>query len=261
MQTWKSTIALIFFAIMVLFIINGCSNSSGDNTSAAKKSEASAAMEPSQKTTPTGPVVGMIGIDISGSYDMMTSKAMVICKNIVMNAAPGDEYAIRTISAESYPPMVEWRKRNGTVVRHDNTVAHVKFIDVPKKVPNRFNKQARRRYLQAQKAFQAQKKRLVQKLEQMAFEPAPRTDIYGFIQAASDLFANAPAGTRKVLFVATDLKNTSRLTCKPDLSDVEVIIFEFLVDSDPVETLERRDAWVERLNKWGATKVTVRPAN
>ena len=202
----------------------------------------------------------VIGIDISGSYDTMTSKAIIICKNIVMNAAPGDEYIIRTISAESYPPMVEWKKRNGTVVRHNNTVAHAKFSDVPEK-PNRFNKQARRRYLQAQRAFLAQKQQLVQKLEQSNFESAPLTDIYGFIQAASDLFANAPAGTRKVLFFATDLKNTSRLTCKPNLSDVEVIVFEFLVDVDPVKTLERRDAWVERLKNWGVTKVTVRPAN
>ena len=259
MQDRKSTIALIFFTI-IIFIINGCSNSSGDKTSAAKKSEASAAIEPSQKTAPTGPMFAVIGIDISGSYDVMTSKALVICKNIVMNAAAGDEYVIRTISAESYPPMVEWKKRNGKVVRHDNTVAHAKFIDVPK-APNRFNKQARRRYLMAQRAFQAQKRRLVQKLEQMTFEPAPQTDIHGFIQAASDLFANAPAGTRKVLFFATDLKDTARLTCNPDLSDVEVIIFEFLVDVNPIQTLKRRDTWLESLQKWGATKVTVRPAN
>jgi len=259
MQNWKSTIALIFFALMFLFIINGCSNSSGDNTSAAKKSNSSATMKPSQKPTQAEPVFAVIGIDISGSYDTMTSKALIICKNIVMNAAPGDEYVIRTISAESYPPMVEWKK-NGTVVRHNNTVAHAKFTDVPE-TPNRFNKQARRRYLQAQRAFLAQKQQFVQKLEQSNFESAPLTDIYGFIQAASDLFATAPAGTRKVLFFATDLKNTSRLTCKPNLSDVEVIIFEFLVDSDPIKTLKRRDAWVERLKKWGATKVTVRPAN
>ena len=260
MQTWKSTIALIFFTIIFPFIINGCTNSSGDNTSAAKKSEVSAAMEPSQKPTQTGPVFAVIGIDISGSNDKMTSKALIICKNIIMNAAPGNEYIIRTISAESYPPMVQWKTRNGTVVSHNNTVAHAKFTDVPE-APNRFNRQARRRYLMAQKAFQTQKLRLSQKLDKLTFESAPQTDIYGFIQAASDQFATAPAGTRKVLFFATDLKNTSRLTCKPNLSDVEVIVFEFLVDADPVKTLERRDAWVERLQKWGATKVTIRPAN
>jgi len=60
-----------------------------------------------------------------------------------MNAVPGDEYIIRTISAESYPPIVDWKEKNGTVVRHDNTVANVKFIDVPE-TPNRFNKQALR---------------------------------------------------------------------------------------------------------------------
>jgi len=217
-------------------------------------------MEPSQKPTQTGPVFAVIGIDISGSYDKMTSKALIICKNIVVNAAPCDEYVIRTISAESYPPMVEWKKKNGAVVRHNNTVAHAKFTDVPE-VPNRFNRQALRRYLMAQRAFQTQKLRLSQKLDKLTFESAPQTDIYGFIQAASDQFATAPAGTRKVLFVATDLKNTSRLTCKPALSNVEVIIFEFLVDADPMQTLKRRDAWVERLKKWGAVKVTVRPAN
>jgi hypothetical protein len=177
-----------------------------------------------------------------------------------MNTAPGDEYVIRTISAESYPPMVAWKKQNGSVVRHENTVAHLTFIDVPE-TKNRFNKQARLRYIQAQREFQAQKQSLLQKLEQMSFEPAPRTDIYGFIQAASDLFANAPAFTRKVLLFATDLRDTAQLTCKPDLSDVEVVIFEFLVDADPTKTLERRDAWVERLNNWGAAKVTIRPAN
>ena len=177
-----------------------------------------------------------------------------------MNAAPGDEYVIRTITAESKPPMVAWKKQNGSVVRHENTDAHLTFIDVPN-APNRFNKPARLRYLKAQKTFQSQKQRLLQKLEQMTFEPAPHTDIYGFIQAASDQFANAPTGTRKVLLFATDLRDTAQLNCKPDLSDVEVIIFEFLVDADPVKTLERRDAWEERLKNWGAAKVTVRPAN
>lgn len=260
MQIQKSTIALIFFAIISFLVIDACSNSSNDDTGAGKKSAASSTVESSQKVAPTGPVFVVIGIDISGSYDEMTKKAILICKNIVMNAAPGDEYVIRTISAESYPPIVEWNKRNGAVVHHDNTVANVKFTDVPK-APNRFNKKARFRYLKAQRAFAAQKQRLVQKLEKMTFEPAPRTDIYGFIQAASDLFANAPAKTRKVLLFATDLRDTSHLNCKPDLSDVEVIVFEFLVDIDPVKTLERRDTWVERLNNWGAAKVTVRPAN
>jgi len=211
------------------------------------------------QSIPAKPVFAVIGADISGSYKEMTSKAMAICKNFVMNANPGDEYVIRTISAESYPPITEWRKKDNTRVRHDNTIEHVKFIDVPS-VTNRFNQGAVKKNTLALQKFQTQKRRLAQTLEQMTFEPAPRTDIYGFVAAASDLFANASDRTRKVLLFASDLKDTVGLKCDPNLSHVEVII-EFLVDADPIQSQKRRDAWIQQLKNWGAAQVTVRLAH
>jgi len=252
MQNSKSTIAWVFFAIVFSFVVNGCTNPSGGNTSTAKKSKKTAANESRQKTALTGQVFAVIGIDVSGSYEGMTSKALEVGKNIIVNANPGDEYFIRTISSESYPPE--------TSDGHDNTIAHERFIELPA-TPNLFNKKAKLRYLLAQRKFQAQKSNVVQSLDKMNFKPAQRTDIYGFIAAASDLFSGAPDGFRKVLMFATDLKDTSCFSCSPDLSSVEVLIFEFLVDADPTKSQNRRIEWVQRLKKWGATKVTVRPAN
>ena len=244
MRNWKFMLLLICSIILSSFIMNGCSNSSDGTESAKKQGQ-------SEKKS-TSPLFGVVGIDVSGSYKGMTLKAVEICKNIIMNANYGDEYFIRTISSESYPPE--------TSDGHDNTVAHERFIEIPT-APNRFNKKAKIRYLLAQRKFQAQKNNIVQFLEKMRFKPAQRTDIYGFIAAASDLFAGAPDGFRKVLMFATDLKDTASFSCSPDLSGVEVVIFEFLVDADPTKSQNRRIEWEKRLKKWGATKVTVRPAN
>jgi hypothetical protein len=244
-QAWKCTTVFISFTITLLFMMNGCSNSSSQKES-TQEHEATAVRQKQQKAISMTPVFAVIGADISGSYELLTSKALVICKSLVLNANPGDELFIRTISDKSYPPS--------------NAIAHAKFIAVPP-VPNRFNKTARRRYARAVRTFQAQKRRLAQKLEQMTFYPASQTDIYGFIAAASDLFENAPAENRKVLMFATDLKDTAGLKCNPDLSDVEVIVFEFLVDASPIASQKRRDSWAQQLKAWGAVKVTIRPAS
>lgn len=244
MRSWKFMLLLICSIILSSFIMSGCSSSSEGTESAKKQGQS--------KSKSANTLFGIVGIDVSGSYEGMTSKALKISKNIIMNANPGDEYFIRTISSESYPP----KSSNG----HDNTIAHEKFISLPS-APGRFNKRAKLRYLLAQRKFQAQKTNVVQSLEKMRFSSAHRTDIYGFIAAASDLFAGAPAGFRKVLMFATDLKDTAGFSCSPDLSGIEVVIFEFLVDADPTKSQNRRIEWVQRLKKWGATKVTVRPAN
>ena len=246
MQNWKSIITSIGFTLMFLFLMIGCSNSSGEATSETRKHESTAAAEAPQQNTSAGPVFAVLGADISGSYQDLIRKALDILKDLVMRANPGDEYFIRTISDASYPPQ--------------NAIVHTKFISVPPP-PNRFDKQGQRRRAAAVAKLTAQKRGVVETLDAMRFQPAPRTDIYGFIQAASDLFANAPDGVRKVLMFATDLKDTAGFKCNPDLSTVEVIIFEFLVDADPIQSQKRRDAWVQRLKDWGAVKVTVRPAN
>jgi hypothetical protein len=242
-KNWSSIFTFIGFTIMCM---NGCSNSSGEATSEARKHESTAAAETSQRNTVAGPVFAVLGADISGSYRDLIRKALETLKTLVMQANPGDEYFIRTISDASYLPK--------------NAIAHTKFLDVPA-VLNRFDRQGQRRRAAALAKLQAQKRNVVDTLGAMQFKPAPRTDIYGFIQAASDLFANAPNGVRKVLIFGTDLKDTAGFKCKPDLCKVEVIIFEFLVDADPITSQKRREEWVQRLKDWGAVKVTVRPAN
>lgn len=190
-------------------------------------------------------VFEVIGIDISGSYREMTTKAVKIVEEMVAKAKPGDELFIRTISDQSYLPK--------------NTVVYQRFKKLPPK-PGRFDRMARYRYIKASKEFRAQKEKVIRALREMRFEPSPKTDILGFIQAASDLFALAPDGTRKVLAFATDLKDNVGFRVAPDLKGVEVIVFQFLTDADPSTTLKRRRRWVRMLKEWGAAEVRVYPA-
>ena len=226
-------------------MINGCSNSPSEAKSSQKQTL-------SQDETQQGNSFTVIGIDISGSYKKMILAVKNICKKILSKAKPGDEVYVRAISDESYTPI----RQDG----EDNTIAYSKFIDVPKN-NNTFNNKAKARLAKTQKLFQKQKAQMIQSIELINLKPSPKTDIYGFIQSASDLFDNAPEGTRKVLMFATDLKDNAGFKCKPNLRGVDVTLFQFLVDADPIVSQKRRDEWVQRLKIWGVDKVTVKPAN
>lgn len=239
--TSVTTLLVIIFAL----IINGCSNSPSE----AKTNQKQAL---SQDESQQGNTFTVIGIDVSGSYKKMILSVKNICKKIISNAKPGDEIYVRAISDESYTPI----RQDG----EDNTIVHEKFMEI-KENKNSFNKKARARSINMQRLFQKQKDQMIQSIELIDLKPSPKTDIYGFIQSASDLFDNAPEGTRKVLMFATDLKDNAGFKCKPNLKGVEVTIFQFLVDADPMTSQKRRDEWNQKLKSWGADKVTFKPAN
>jgi len=239
--TSVTTLLVIIFAL----IINGCSNSPSEAKTTQKQS---LSQDESQQVNS----FTIIGIDVSGSYKKMTLSAQNICKRIISNAKPGDEIYVKAISDESYTPV----RRDG----EDNTIAYLKFIDVPKN-NNTFNNKAKVRIAKAQRLFQKQKDRMIQSIELANLKPSPKTDIYGFIQSASDLFDNAPKGTRKALMFATDLKDNAGFRCKPNLKGVDLTIFQFLVDADPMTSQKRRDEWVRKLKSWGAENITIKPAN
>ena len=246
--TSVTTLLVIIFALM----INGCSSSPSEAKSKQKQVL-------SQDETQQGDSFTVIGIDVSGSYNKMTLSAQNICKKIISNpkpgeeiANPGDEIYVRAISDESYIPI----RQNG----EDNTIAHTQFIKI-KKNNNSFNKKARARTIKTQKLFQKQKDQMIQSIELIDIKPSKKTDINGFVQSASDLFDNAPEGTCRILMFATDLKDNAGFKCKPNLKGVEVTIFQFLVDADPMTSQKRRDEWVQRFKSWGVDKVTVKPAN
>lgn len=243
MKTIISVITL--FAIISALMINGCTNSPSEAKSTQKQAL-------SQDESQQGNTFTIIGIDVSGSYKKMILSVKNICRKIISNAKPGDGIYVRAISDESYTPV----RRDG----EDNTIAYSKFIDVPKN-NNTFNNKAKVRIAKSRKLFQKQKDQMIQSIELINIKPSPKTDIYGFIQSASDLFDNAPEGTRKALMFATDLKDNAGFKCKPNLKGVNVTIFQFLVDADPMTSQKRRDEWVQRFKSWGAENVTVKPAN
>jgi len=226
-------------------MVNGCSNSPSEAKSTQKQAL-------SQDETQQGDSFTVIGIDVSGSYKKMILSVKNICRKIISNAKPGDEIYVRAISDESYTPI----RQDG----EDNTIAYSKFINLPEN-SNTFNNRAKVRLAKTQKLFQKQKTQMIQSIELINLKPSPKTDIYGFIQSASDLFDNAPEGTLKVLMFATDLKDNAGFKCKPNLKGVDVTIFQFLVDADPVVSQNRRDEWTQKLKSWGADKVTFKPAN
>ena len=249
------TIALILLALIILASINGCSDTKTQSASAHEHEAVNVNGDNRHL-----PILAVVGLDITGSYKSITRQALKICTRIVKEANPSDEYVIRTISGQSYPPMTRWKKKDGSTIEHKNTIAHIKFTTLPKK-PNRFNKQTRQRYALAYQQFAQQKQEIVETLEHLTFQPAPTTDIYGFLEAANDLFVNAPANTRKVLMIASDLVDTRGYECHPDLTGVEVVIFQFLADADPAKSRKHREKWIADFTAWGATHVKVQPAN
>ena len=238
----------------LLLLLFGCTTDSATSKTSSQDSP--------QTSASHTPRFVVIGVDISGSYeDEMIQKAFTICKQLLVQAQPKEIFFIRTISAESYPPIVEWQGKGGSQVRHRNTLLQVRFTEVPA-VPNRFNRKARRSYLRQLALFQKQKTQAIQQLDRQipSLPSAPQTDIYGFLQAASDLFALAPKGYRKGLMFATDLKDTVGFQVQPNLQGVEVTVFEFLAEANPKQAQKRREAWSQKLKEWGAMKVTVQLA-
>lgn len=86
------------------------------------------------------------------------------------------------------------------------------------------------------------------------------TDILGFLTAASEQFAQAPAGVKKVLVLATDMQDNRHYKIKPDLSGVEVIVYLIARgNANPVAAHHLQERWTALFKTCGAEQVSYRP--
>lgn len=185
------------------------------------------------------------GIDRTGSY-RFTRAGLELCGRVLASANAGDEFIARWISGASYS--------------NNEFVARVRLPGPIPDCPNPFDDLCRRRRASAIARLSTVKRAELTRLLGLRPPLATRTDIYGFVQSAADIFASAPRDAERWLYIATDMEDNRRFRLSADLSAVQVVILAFQTSADPRYTLRLRDRWIAYLGQCGAISVTVQPA-
>lgn len=256
----RTVIGALLFASLVLA---GCGKSNTDASAPAVKP--AVASTPAAATHRTRLTV--IGIDRSGSYTSLLHRGLAIAAALIEQARPGDEIIVRWISGHSY--------------ESDQVVAHIVTPSAPHPLPhpgvdtsNPFDVRARRvlaawraRETQRRRVFFTQLRRLkakeVARLCALTPHRAPTTDIFGFVAAAADAFAELGHHHQdKELVLVTDLKDTvHRVFPAPDLRGVHVAVWGIRTGSDPLAAERLRKRWRDYfLRKTHAASITMRTA-
>ena len=225
--------------LIISMIITACGQVSYlDNLQ--KSSEAEAKKEINNSPT----TFYVLGIDISGSYEMMTRHALRVMAKVINRAGAGDEIIIRYIGTDSYA---------------DNMfVDHFKLPEIDQKPKNAmFNRKLKRKLYREQRDFNLQKKAATERLLKLKPKSSNRTDIYGFIFSASDTFGSVKDGRKKVLAFATDLDDNQMYNqVKPDLSNVDVRVYAVRHHPDPAIMKAKKEKWRTFLMSCGAISVS-----
>lgn len=225
---------------VLLFAMAGCDRVAGGGGVVAPERAIAA---PSQETSA---VVGVAGIDVTGSYTYFET-ARARFTQILRRARPGDSWYVRAIGATSYSD--------------EAALLTLRLPFAATEALNPFDRRAKLR--QAQRDLQLGRLRTtaIQELEHWNLKTLPsgmrsRTDVYGFLAKAADLFSSAP-NARHVIVMASDLvDNVRQRGAKIDLRGADVIVVFFQQGVDVVEMQRRRQRWEAELRRLGAGRAT-----
>jgi len=205
---------------------------------------------PAEQPAPAAPRFLVIGVDRSESFDRLTRTALGLAEQHLRKARPADEMVVRWISDRSY--------------RSDEVFLHVRLPDLPTVAENPFNAKQRAVVAEAKRRFQGEASKALNVIQAQHPEGGtPSTDIFGFIAAAAEHLAVAPAGYERQLIIASDMEDNRRYDVVPDLSGVAVRIHLIVIaeQPDPSRIASLKTVWEGYFKKAGAASVTFEPAD
>lgn len=187
------------------------------------------------------PRVRVCGFDVSGSMFALWKDARAVCEVELMTARPGDVVIIRAIGASGFA--------SGEIVR-------VKLP--PAATPcSTFDTRCRALSARASAALVQRRQAACAVVRAFVAEKAGATDLYGFVQAASDEFASRPGMSRR-LVLATDGDPTVQQQVNADLSGTEAMVVLLRTSNSVNGAQKARQRWVDGLAQLKAAAVTVR---
>jgi hypothetical protein len=215
------------YVSIIIFFLLGCQDK---NT---EQAVTNAKPEPSR--------IIVLGIDETGSYKLWAQiKNTTI--SIIQQLKPGDVFYFRRITDASYLDTC-------TIFRLELPVIEESKNDNP------FDRKAKNVRGAQVGRINSLKNEACQRLSAVQFTNAKRTDIYGFLAASSDRFALAPKDFKRILVIASDLKDNVGYKVKLDLSGVVVAVIGFQTSKDPGETHRLKQDWIKKLTDAGAVRV------
>lgn len=198
-------------------------------------------VDPEAAITPPRFIV--FGIDRSGSYDFVKVGLDAAARTIA-KAEPGDTVIVRWISDTSF-----LNQELATRIELPNMT----LADCSSNV---FDSRCRRERSAQDAELDRLKRAHMTRLLALKPPSAGHTDIFGFLQAASDAFSEVPAEAERLLYLATDLKDNVGYEVVPNLAGVRVRVFALQTEADPEGTLRLRKRWAERFTGYGADDIT-----
>lgn len=192
------------------------------------------------------PAIHVCGSDRSGSYDFV-SVGLEMCARVIAAAGPGDEVLMRWISDQSYANSEFIARLTLPVGGEDCS-------------NNRFNAACRRAQRALERQVAALKRHEVVALLALRPSSAPFTDIMGFLQAASDVFAADTLNREHWVYMGTDLRDNVGYHVEPDLRGAHVVVFALQTPADPEQAVALREQWRARLTRLGAVDVQFQTA-
>lgn len=198
-------------------------------------------------TVVRGPIAGVAGLDVSGSYGTFeTARTQLLA--VLRAARAGESWQVREISARSYAD--------------DASIVVLRMPLRREVAANPWDRRAKQRIRQANEARLKPVQDALAGLEAFSPEKLPRavrrrTDIYGFLAKAADVLGRAPATTRKVVVLASDLEDTAvQGRVNMDLNAAEVFVIAFESGVDVTATQRLRKHWIGELQRLGAGTLT-----
>ena len=215
-------------AFTIIIALLGCQDT---------KTEQQAATKIKQK--PSRIIV--LGIDETGSYKLWAQVKTTVIR-IIQQLKPGDIFYFRRITDASYLDTC-------TIFRLE-----LPLIEKVENI-NPFDRKAKKvRRAQAGR-INWLKNQACQRLSAVQFTNARHTDIYGFLAASSDRFGLAPKDFKRILVIASDLKDNVGYKVKLDLCGVVVVVIGFQASKDPGKTQQLKQYWTKKMTSAGAVRV------
>ncbi len=187
------------------------------------------------------PSVRVCGFDVSGSMFALWKDARAVCEVELMTAQPGDVVVVRAIGANGYS--------SGEIVR----------VKLPPAAPlcSTFDTRCRALSASASAALAQRRRAACTVLRAFVAERAGATDLWGFVQTASDEYASRPGMSRR-LVLATDGDWTVQQQVNADLSGTEAFVVLLRTSNSVAGAQKARQRWVDGLARLKAAGVTVR---